>query len=297
MEADLRPERTAWVLNLDADVELGRGRGYAPTKAVRAAMEAPAARLATALLERDDIVVDRAAPPGSARGFVGRAFCPTPTATAELRRAGAAVAPHPSFAIVREANGRAFCTGLGSTLPGASFVRDLDVALALLEHPPSVARSWRLKRAFGMAGRGQRPVAPGVVSDGDRAFLKASIETDGGIQIEPNVAIERELAVHGWVAAEAVRIGRLTEQRCDAHGQWLSTAPAASLDDDVHAALEREAHRVAAALGALGYFGPFGIDSFLYRDLDGRLRLQPRSEINARYSMGWAMAWDRPWPK
>ena len=38
-----------------------------------------------------------------------------------------------------------------------------------------------------------------------------------------------------------------------------------------------------------GYFGPFGIDGFRYRDTDGHLRFNPRSEINARYSMGWAV--------
>jgi hypothetical protein len=36
------------------------------------------------------------------------------------------------------------------------------------------------------------------------------------------------------------------------------------------------------------YFGPFGVDAYTYRARDGRLGLQPRSEINARYSMGFA---------
>ena len=52
-------------------------------------------------------------------------------------------------------------------------------------------------------------------------------------------------------------------------------------------ALLAEAHRVAEALFAADYFGPFGVDAYFYRDR-GDIRLQPRSEINARYSMGFA---------
>jgi len=44
---------------------------------------------------------------------------------------------------------------------------------------------------------------------------------------------------------------------------------------------------VGKQLARIGYRGPFGIDSWTYR-LDGRLHLNPLSEINARYSMGWA---------
>jgi hypothetical protein len=48
-----------------------------------------------------------------------------------------------------------------------------------------------------------------------------------------------------------------------------------------------EVERVATALHAAAYFGPFGIDAYEYR-VGVELRLNPRSEINARYSMGFA---------
>jgi len=52
---------------------------------------------------------------------------------------------------------------------------------------------------------------------------------------------------------------------------------------------------VGEALVRIGYFGPFGVDAYLYRRStedaeDPRWNL--RSEINARYSMGWALGWD-----
>jgi hypothetical protein len=37
-----------------------------------------------------------------------------------------------------------------------------------------------------------------------------------------------------------------------------------------------------------GYFGPFGIDGFRWR-WAGRTGLRPRCEINARYTIGWAI--------
>jgi hypothetical protein len=46
---------------------------------------------------------------------------------------------------------------------------------------------------------------------------------------------------------------------------------------------------VAEALIRAGYFGPFGIDGYRWKDEHGTLRFNPRTDINARYSMGWAV--------
>ena len=44
--------------------------------------------------------------------------------------------------------------------------------------------------------------------------------------------------------------------------------------------------RLAAALRAVGFLGPLGIDAFVYRDATGNPRLKPIVEINPRYTMG-----------
>lgn len=282
--------RTAWVLNLDADLELAAGPRYAPTKVVRAAMAPHVAKLAASLLGPDDVLVDETSAPGSVAAFAGRAFCPTTRALALLVRAGARPVPHPSQEVLREVNGRAFCASLGPTLPGGVFVRELEAALTVLAGAPEVAKQWRVKRAFSMAGRGQRPIAAGKVSEADVSFLRSAIASDGGVMIEPDVPIVRELARHGHLEESgAFRLGRLVVQECDEHGQWLATKPAGDVDPGTAEAIAHEAAAVARALSAAGYFGPFGIDAFLYRDLAGAIRLQPRSEINARYSMGFGV--------
>jgi len=280
----------AWVLNLDADLELEAGDGYEPGARVRRAMQEPAERLASSLLGPDDLRLDDTSPAGVARGRVGRAFCPTPRALRLLRRAGAEPEKHPPFEVLRRVNSRAFASQLGPTLPGAEFVTDLERARAVLGTSPEVGAAWRVKCAFGMAGRNQLVVRPGDVDDRALAFVRAGL-TRGGLQIEPDVAVADEYAMHGILAeGGALRTGALVHQRCNARGAWLSTERVAEgAAGDVARRLAEELARVGRALVDAGYFGPFGVDAYTYRDLRGELRLQPRSEINARYSMGFAV--------
>ena len=294
--------RRAWVLNLDADVELaalGRvaagtgGGGYTPSRTAIEAMRTFVPVLAASLLGPEDMLVDDSTAPHAARGFDGRAFCPTPRALAILRRAGAEPAPHPRVDVLRRVNSRAFSASLGMTMPQAAFVRDLQMACTMFGVAPEVGETWRVKRAFGMAGRGQRLVTPGRATEPDLAFVGAGL-AEGGVQIEPNVAIANEYAIHGMLAEDgSFDLGTLVEQRCDARGAWIATArlsaeaAATEAARELASTLGEEASRVAAALAKAGYFGPFGIDAYTYRDRDGAVHLQPRSEINARYTMGY----------
>jgi len=289
--------RFAWVLNLDADVEMaaiasGAAR-YAPTRRVLDAMRTFVPKLAASLLDpEDDVLVDEGSPPLGARGLVGRAFCPTPRALRLLRHAGAEPEPHPECEVLLRVNSRAFASSLGTTLPGAGFVADEGEARAKLATapPPGLAEAWRVKRSFGMAGRGQHIVTPGPLTEPDLAFLRAGLR-EGGVQIEPDVTLVAEFAIHGFLQPRgAVTFGPVVKQRCDARGAWVSSERIAA--EEAPASLGPEAERVAAALHAARYFGPFGVDAYTYRvqrgESGGEIALQPRSEINARYTMGFA---------
>jgi hypothetical protein len=257
----------AWALNLDADLELGGGPTYTPSKGVLAAMRTHAAKLRATLFEPGDVDIETA----NAEGMIGRAFCPTPRAIAALERAGAVAEPHPSVEILRRVNARSFCV---SELPGARFVRTRGDALEVLASKPPIGTRWRVKRNFGMAGRGQRVIR----SDADLSFV-----TDD-VQIEPDVEIETEYAIHGFIA-EDLRIGRLVRQICEA-GVWARSELCE--DDVVEARMHAEAREVAALLREAGYFGPFNVDAYAYRG-----GFNPRSEINARYSMAFALGFVR----
>jgi hypothetical protein len=276
-----------WVLNLDADLELGARGPYTPTRSVLGAMRVWRDPLARALLAPGEALLDEDAPPRSAEGRPGRAFCPTTRAIAQLERAGAIVPPHPSMDVLRAVNGRAFAASLGETLPGAAFVTREDAAKDKLASAPPGADAWRVKRAFGMAGRGQRVIAAGTLERGDEDFVRAGV-AEGGVMIEPNVAIVDEWAIHGMLTqAGALTLGAVVRQRCDARGVWIASERV-DARPDVAPELEDEAALVARALHGAGYFGPFGVDAFTYRTPGGALALQRRSEINARYSMGFA---------
>jgi hypothetical protein len=278
--------RYAWVLNLDADLELAHGEGYTPTASVARNVAAFAERLRTSLVAADDVVVDGSEREGAARGLAGRAFCPTPRAIATLVRAGAEPERHPSFDVLRRVASRAFSDSLGQTMPKAAFVTTSSDAREILRGDPAPGNGWRIKRAYGMSGRFHRVVhrAP---RDEDVAFLASWID-EAGVQIEPNVRITREYALHGFIANGHVKLGALTEQRTDDSGAWIATVLAPDAPREHADAIEHEAHRAGHALSNAGYFGPFNVDAFEY---DGGFRA--RSEVNARYSMGFGIGFGR----
>ncbi len=286
--------RLAWVLNFDADDELASPSSYGSvTNAMRVRLDALVPRAAS-LLAPGDVVIAHGRALADASSYVGRAWCPTPSALKRMRDAGVNVPRAPSVDVLARVNHRRFCAELGQVLAGASFATSADDCARVLAARPS-DESWLLKRAFGFAGRGRRKVTSGALGDDDLRWIDASIDL-GGVQIEPLVAIDREFALHAALDADgALLLGAPTVQRCDAYGAWIATdlAMPGDLADDEIAALERETRGVAAALTIAGYFGPFGVDAYRWRDASGVLRFNARSEVNARYSMGYGVGVSR----
>ncbi|MEZ4301031.1 MAG: hypothetical protein R3B70_39210 [Polyangiaceae bacterium] len=283
----------AWLLNLDADDELARPVGYTPARATAARVKALMADLARQLLVPGDVLLSGEGPGERAEGCVGAAWCPTPRAVRTLRRAGARVAGEPSIAVLQKVNHRAFCAGLGQTLPGAGYAfghAELDRILAYSENPGA----WLFTRPFGYAGRGRMRVRVGDPAEMERAqaWIEASVRLGAGLQVEPLVERTGDFALHGYVCRTGqLVLGEVTRQRCDATFAWAGSERAAH--DDLRAvereALIAEVRRAGEALFEEGYRGPFGVDAFRYRDGGGVERFNPRCEINARYSMGWAI--------
>jgi hypothetical protein len=295
-----------WLFNLDAEIELARrSRPYQTPLRVARALGAMLER-AQVLMAPGDESLDPLAPMGRTKPItapkdegrrsgerrLGCAWCPTPSALARLARAGADLPESPSVEVLGRVNHRRFAIELGGGAPGARFVSDDGALVETLAEPRG---AWLFKRAYGFAGRGQRRII-GVPTKDDRRWLSDSLRL-GGFVAEPWLELEREVGLHGLIdASGSFVLGRICVQETNEFRAWVSTRPA--LAEDLSSAqaaqLTERAEKVAAALIAAGYFGPFGIDAYLFRTRSGGLQLNPLSELNARYSMGFAVGWLQP---
>lgn len=276
---------TAWLLNLDADEELADPARYRPDPRVQARIAALSRRM-TLLLRPSDHVIAEDAPPAHARVL---AFCPTGAAIERLRALGLTPPEAPSVEVLRAVNSRAFCASLGQTLPAAAYVHDMDELLATLRGG-SPTGHFVLKRPFGFAGRERRLAQRGELDPSTRGFAARTFARGEGLQVEPWLERTRDVALHGYLTRDgALHVGPLVAQHCDRMGRWeRSTLAAPDTLAPLHQeALHEELERTAEALRAAGYFGPFGLDAFTYVREDGGVGFQPRSEINARFTMGY----------
>ena len=274
----------AWVFNLDAEDELAHPGAHTPTTTMLARIETLLPRL-SALISPGDQVLFPASGETLKPGLVGRAWCPTRWALAQMERAGVEIPDVPNMEVLRTVNHRRFNHQLGQTLPGAGYAaneRELETLLS-----PS-HDTWLLKRPFGYAGRGRRKLRSSARLPADQSWIEASLRSGEGLQVEPWVERVFDCALHGWLESTGeATLGEPTLQEVDDTGAWQSSRLAhegelTTLELD---RLTTEAHRAAQALHAAGYFGPFGLDAYRY----GANDFQPRSEINARYSMGFAV--------
>jgi hypothetical protein len=281
--------RSAWVLNLDAEYELEAPDAHTPSARTLQRMPELHRALAPLLGPMDVVLGDEEAVVGPCPG---RAWCPTPRALRRLVKAGAMPVPAPDFAVLRRVNHRRFSAELGPTLPGARFVSTIEMLEEVLARE-SPTGQWLLKRPFGFAGRGRRRVARGPVDAAAMSWVHASFRAGDGLQVEPWVERIADYALHGFLSREGVTtLGQATRQRCDENGVWQKTEDADDLGPAEDAELRASALLASEALRGASYFGPFGVDAYRWRD--GRtVRFNPRSEINARYSMGWATGMQR----
>jgi hypothetical protein len=282
-------DRVAWLLNFAAEVELEHPARQ-PSAAVRARLSELVPRTG-ALVRPGDVVLLGEGAEALPAGMRGRAWCPTPRAIAMLLAAGAAPGPVPAFDVLRAVNHRRFALALGEALPGQCWVTSLDEVMNAVERP-SPTGSWLLKRPHAFAGRGRRRVRPGEVLGAARAWIEASLRGGAGLVCEPWVERAGDFGVHGFVRpGGALVLGDPTVQATTPEGAWEHSrrARGGELSAEEETLLEGTARAAAAALVGAGYFGPFGVDAFRWRDEHGEMRFNPRCEVNARYTMGWAV--------
>ena len=284
--------RFAWVLNLDVELELLRGkRGYvAPRKLTE--QLASHGQSARRLLGPSDVLVEQAGSltASEREDLRGRCWCPSPLALEQLRRAGVEPEPHPSAEVLRRVNHRAFSHQLGGGLPEQRYVHSARELSALLASHP---RRWLLKRPLTFAGRGQlRTLGP--LTQKQTEWIAASFTHDG-LLVEPLVEPTLELSLHGFVWPDGrSELGRICVQQVSERGhfQGIRLAQAGELLDQEAESLLERGHAAATALHGASYFGPFGIDGYRYM-LEGLTGFCALGELNARYTLGFVTGFPR----
>lgn len=279
--------RRAFLLNLDADVEMERGPGYAPTDALRRAMKVHAEALAKVLVPVGDVVITDHTADHALLGYTAYAFSPTPCAERRIRAVGASLGHTVPYEVLRAVSRRDFA--YVQELPGAAVhTRPEDALLHVRSASPS-SHGWRVKRARGMAGRGHRVIL-GAPTAADEAFLRASPD---GVIVEPNVRVIVERSLHGYLRRDGSHVsGDVCTSEYDAQGSFVRARRDDHVDRAERVRLEASLARAASALEGAGYNGPFGVDAYVYESASGSA-LRACSEVNARYSMAWGVGFAR----
>jgi hypothetical protein len=274
-----------WLLNFEADEELSLGGTFTPAASLARRMQALVAANSKHFLGPDDCLLG-----SESRGMAARMWCPTPTAVERVRAAGAELPGVPDVAVLRKANSREFCAGLKETLPGAFFARDLGELQSGLDSNTSPT-GWLLKRNFGTSGRGQKALLEETPDAKLSAWIRSSWR-NGGLRVEPLLKIDQEFVLHGHLTGEGQwHLADVCVQICDERGAWQQTRRVldGELTPGENQAFLASGEDCIRALAEIGYFGPFGIDAFRWIDSAGVPHFQSRSEINARYTLGWTI--------
>ena len=281
--------RFAWVLNLDAELELARPDfAYAPRTKVLQQLE-QYGRGSRALLGPEDVLLE----PGDvapASDFLGRAWCPTPSALRRLSAAGVTPEPHPEAEVLRRVNHRLFAHEAGGGLPEQAYFTERPPLEEILRR---AERPWLIKRPLAFAGRGQMRFGA-TITEPQWSWLDASLARDGVI-LEPLVTPTLELSLHGFVWPRGCyELGRVCVQMVSDRGVFRGSrlAAAGELEPEESNQLFDQASRVATLLQGARYWGPFGIDGYRYQTGNGR-GFCALSEINARYTMAFAIGFPR----
>ena len=148
----------AWVLNLDAEEEYARGKGYTPKQRMHKIARVQARALTGSLIQPQDMIIDARnleENKGIARGIRGLAWSPTPWAQTQLHNANAKVPQPPSLKVLQTVNSKAFAQGIETSAPRLRKHLELSVDGILNTLGQMPDKSWLLRRPYGVAGRGR----------------------------------------------------------------------------------------------------------------------------------------------
>ena len=272
----------AWALNLEADDERARPKGWTPPRKLLDKIDEQRALLRATLLREGDVVIERDDPRVLGEGWIGVAWSPTARARAMLERARVRLEGMADERVLDFVCSRRFAQSL---LPATPRERVVEAGFDPAELPAGPSR---ISLAHTCAGRGH---AYASSREQCAAITDELLRKHTAVFVAERVTVLQDFAMHGFVGVDgALVLGEPTQQRTDPRtGAWRESAIATDLRADEAVLLARYARDAGEALARAGYVGPFGIDGFRFRDAQDREAFCGRCELNARYTMGWAI--------
>jgi hypothetical protein len=177
-------------------------------------------------------------------------------------------------------------------------LREADSAIArmesvLREWPEWARRSFVLKPRVGSSGRGRVAGTEGRANTPTLRGALPRLASRGGAMLEPWLERICDLSVQLHIDRSAgVTLLASLEQELTTAGQFVGHR--GEIDSRgrifsghaVEEELRESAAQVAVAAAACGFFGPCGVDAFVFAGPDGEAVLRPVVELNARFTTG-----------
>ncbi len=267
-----------WVLNPDAERELGAVASYAVKTAFKARIS-ERRHLFEKLCQGEpfSFAHDLEYVPQGEQALL---WCPTTYGKRCARDAGLGVSPSPTMQVLRRVHDKRFLSqSLDQiALPGRVIIESEG---AWRDYLSRATGDTRVKRFFGYAGKGQRVWKKGGGRDDER-WLVDSLR-QGGFIAEPNWEDAEQYSMHGFVDGRGVLLGEPCLLLTDRSGaptevRRLGIHEARRAPDNLH----EIATLTAEKLREVGYFGPFGLD-ILCGPAGPRL-----IDLNPRFTLGWS---------
>ena len=159
--------------------------------------------------------------------------------------------------------------------------------------PAALRVRFVLKPRLGTSGRGRLEGRAGALDPEALRGALPRFRARGGVVVEPWLERVADLSAQLWIGADGdpVLLGTLQQVLTPGgvplgHRGELGADGEASSGSCWDRELRAAALALARAAAAAGYTGPCGVDAFCYRGADGRERLRPVVEFNARFTAG-----------
>lgn len=210
--------------------------------------------------------------------------------------------------VVARVHPRSFHLGtareLDLALPGARMLEgpdDLEAHLRAGGADASPTGRCVLKAPWSAAGRSRWIGSADDLDEPKNPKARRTVENlfrrHGSLLFEPWMDRTDDFGATALVGPDGtLRIVGVHRQHVDPDGRFVGLdLTAEGLTTSERSVLESTARDVGRFLSREGYTGPFGLDAYRHRDREGRMRLHPLGEINARMTVGLLAhaLWDR----